>query len=471
MRTSQTLRNKPLTRTVPSPTDGWARGFAQGKDRGARFHSLLGPVSSSDATSRDRLRARLAELLVKISLSQPITADELLNLRREAVAQRENDWDGVALAAIAVLSDRGDPAATAWLQVMLAGAGRYAEALRLEPGFPDGRPPASAYLVLVNALALLGRDSEAVELMTSLTSRFPGLAADFVSRWDATVDGAAFDGLISTAPKRTLPVFYHLPFCGGTSMIVSLKQALPWSVWLEVGRRYGLYQLERALSLPAEDAAKLRLVHLHHPFALQLPGRHLDYFTVLRDPVDQLASGFHKRLESSKIVPTRDDSSDLAAHADYTIRSGLTNQSARQLVITHPELEPVWRRRFRGPGAFHTVGHEEDMLWVEATADIPAERLLELARETLTERFGLVGTMKHLAASHLAAAARIGLPVTRRIVHRGSSRRSGVELSPAVERRLRTANWVDQTLYEEYTAAFESDHRDLISAVEDRDAE
>lgn len=432
-----------------------------------RFHSELGPVDADASTARDRLRGELSQLLIGARLGRRFDPDRAAALRRAAVANQEHDWDGTALAAMATLSDHGDRAATAWLQLMLAGAGRYEDALELDPGFPPGRPPAPAYLTLVNALALLGRAGEARERLAALIDRFPGLAADFVTSWDDDAEGSAFARLVAAADPEALPVFYHLPFCGGTSMIVSLKQALPWSIRYEVGRRYGLYQLQRALALSAPEAARLRLVHLHHPFALQLAGRRLEYFTVLRDPVAQLASGFTKRLESAKIVATKDNSPDFAAHADYTLRAGLTNQAARQLLATHPDLAPSWRRRFRRPTAFGTVGKEEDMFWVEATADIPPDRLLELARETLAARFSVVGTMHHLAASHLAAAARIGLPVTRRIVHRGSSQRPLTELTSAAEARLREANWVDQTLYEECTAAFETDYPELITAVED----
>lgn len=444
----------------------WRRGFGQGKGHGSRFHSQLGPVRPTDATARDLLRSRLSTMLIDAALGTTIEDRDADALRHAAIANREDDWDGTALGAMAELTRRGDPAAEAWLQLMLAGAGRYDEAFSLKPGFPPGRPPAPAYGVLVNALALLGRYPAARDLLADLGRRFPGLAEEYVSIWDDTAEGEQYARLTAAAPASKLPTFFHLPFCGGTSIIVSLKQALPWRARFEAGRRFGLYQLERALRLSPTDAASLRLVHLHHPFALQIPGRELDFFTVLRDPVSQLMSGYYKRRESTKIVRTRDDSATFAEHADHTVRAGLTNQLARQLVVTHPELKAAYRRHFRGSGAFHTVGFEEDMFWLRATAEIKPGRLLTMARETLDERFGMVGSMRHLAASHLAAAARIGLPISRRIVHRGRSGRPASELSASATERLRDANWVDQTLFEDYTERFEVDHRELIKAVE-----
>lgn len=450
-------------------TDAWQRGFAQGKGRGARFHSLLGPVRPKDAGPRDQLRRLLADTVLDVTAGRPVDADARERLRTAAVKNREHDWDGAALAAVAYLADRlQDPAARAWLPVMLAGAGRYADAVALDPGSADGRPAASDHVVLVSALCLLGRADEARQLMDRLRDRFPGLARDFVTAWDDTDVGRRFADRLGPGPgARSVPVFWHLPFSGGTSMIVSLKQTVPWAARIEVGRRFGLYQIERARELAGSASAGTLLVHLHHPFPLELPGRESSYFTVLRDPVSQLASGFYKRRDSANIVPTADTgSADLAEHADYTIRNGLTNMLARQIVTTHPDLAPSFADRFRGPGAFRTIAGEEDMAWFDATRAIKAPTLLRLARETLTERFHLVGSMRYLAAAHLAAAASVGLPVARTIVHRGRSGRPTDPVPSRVEARLRSANAVDQLLYEEFTERFEHDHSDLIAAVD-----
>ncbi len=448
--------------------EAWQRGFGQGKGRGARFHSLLGPVRPQDAGPRDQLRRLFADTVVQTTTRRSVTADARSRLRRLAVQNRDQDWDGSALAAVAYLADRlQDPAAQAWLPVMLAGAGRYAEAVSLDLGFAEGRPAASDYLVLVSALCLLGRPADARQLLHRLRDRFPALSGEFVSAWDDTELGHRFADRLGPLPGgRTLPVFWHLPFSGGTSMIVSLKQTVPWAAMIEIGRRFGLYQIERARQLTEPQAAGKLLVHLHHPFPLQLPGRDPSYFTVLRDPVSQLASGFYKRRDSTSIVPTADSgSADFADHADYTIRNGLTNMLARQLVISHPDLAGAFGDRFRGPGAFRTIAGEEDMAWFEVTRDLKPTTLLQLARETLTERFHLVGSMRHLAAAHLAAAASLGLPVARTIVHRGRSGRPTEPAAARVNGRLRTANAVDQLLYEEFTERFERDHGDLIAAV------
>ncbi|HEY9289727.1 MAG TPA: hypothetical protein VIP98_00470 [Microlunatus sp.] len=450
----------------------WQQGYGQGKGRGAHFRGELGPIGARDTTSRDRLRMLLSEVLVASALGKPAGTATALELRRLAVQNAEGDWDASALAAVAYLAEHDDDlAARSWLQVMLAGAGRYAEAVALPMSFPSGRPPAPAYSVVISALYELGRVDEARTLMTSLAERFPGLRDEFVTIWDSTAEGAAFSRLVGpSAQDQGLPTFFHLPFCGGTSTIVALKRAVPWAARIEIGRRYGLFQIERALAMPAEDAAKIKLVHLHHPYALQIAGRKLSYFTVLRDPVSQLASGYYKRRESTKIVPTRDTkehrSATFEAHADYTISEGLTNMLARQLITTHPALAEAYERQFRGSGAFHTTGIEEDMFWFAATAQFPPETLLRMARETLSERFHLVGTMRHLAASHLAGAASIGLPVAERIGHRGKSSQPKSGISPALEERLREANSVDQLLYDEYTERFERDHAELITAVE-----
>ena len=447
----------------------WQQGYGQGKVRGARVRSELGPVGAGDLTSRDRLRMLLSEVMIDSALGR--SSDGGSELRRLAVQNADGDWDGTALAAMAYLAEqRGDSAARSWLPVMLAGAGRYAEAVAMPQSVAPGRPPAPAYPVMVAALHELGRPDDARALMSSLTARFDGLRHGFVTIWDDTAEGAAFARLVKKSPQgKALPTFFHLPFCGGTSTIVALKRALPWAARVEVGRRYGLFQIERALAMPAEEAAKIRLVHLHHPYPLRIAGRTLSFFTVLRDPVSQLASGYYKRRDSTKIVPTRDireqRSPTFEAHAEYTMSEGLTNMLARQLISAHPDLADAYRQRSRGPGAFHTTSTEEDMFWFEATSKLKPETLLRLARETLSMRFHLVGTMRHLAASHLAGAASIGYPVAERIGHRGKSGQPTSGISPTLDRRLRRANTVDQLLYDEYTERFEVDHAELIAAV------
>ena len=456
---------------MPTSQRSNPQAYGQGKARGAQFHSELGPARARDLTDRDRLRQALSEAMVGSAMGREPDDVGREGLRRLAVQNREYDWDGAAQAAIAFLTEHGDRAARSWLPPILAGAGRYHDAAALRPDFAPGRPPAPDYLVLVTALDLIGERTRARELYSALTQRFGGLAEDFVSVWDATAEGIAFDQLVRRAPGNSqLPVFLHLPFCGGTSMISSLKRALPWAARIEVGRRYGLFQIERALSMPAETAAELRLVHLHHPFPLEVAGRGLTYFTVLRDPVSQLSSGYYKRRDSTKIVPTRDakeqQSASFEAHADYTMANGLTNMLARQLITTHPDLEAPFRQHFRGIESFRTIGTEEAMFWFQATADLAPDTLLRMARETLTDRFHLVGTMQHLAASHLAGAAGLGLPVTQRIGHRGRSSRPKSGRADALEAKLRNANAVDQQLYEEYTERFERDYPELINAIE-----
>ena len=455
-------------------SDEWVRGFGLGKLRGARLHADSGPIQTAASRPRDRLRTAFAELVRQTALGQPVGQDVRESLRRLAVQNAAEDWDGAALTTVAYLSDHyQDLAARAWLQVMLAGAGHYREAAGLEPVWDAGRPAAASYVMLVSAHALLGQQRSAQQFLEMLGRRFAGLRDEFVSVWDDTPIGHQLDEAMSSQPcGEALPVFLHLPFCGGTSMISSLKQTVPWAAIIDIGRRFGLYQIEYAQALGADQTRGTRLVHLHHPFPITVAGRELSYFTVLRDPVSQLSSGFYKRRESPHIVATYDtDSATFADHADYTIGNGLTNMLSRQIVALHPDLANQYRRRYHGPGCFSTSAAEEQMFWFSVTDPIPDRTLLRMAQEMLDERFHLVGTMKHLAASHLAGAAGVGLPVVQRIVHRGRSGQPSNGPGRAVESRLRSANDVDQTLYEEYTERFERDYSELIAAVEGPDSQ
>lgn len=455
-----------MSQTQP---DLWRKGFGHGKFRGALLHADHGPLRGADTRPRDQLRMMFNDLVIQAASGRTPGRQAREELRRAAVQQSADDWDGTALAAMSHLADvYDDQAANAWLQVMLAGAGRYQDAVDREPSWVEGRPPAPSYAMLVTAYAMLGQETAAHRFWDELQGRFPGLREEFVSVWDRTPIGIEFERLVGSAPGGdALPVFFHLPFCGGTSMISSLKQTVPWAAIIDIGRRFGLYQIERAQALTAEEASGKRLVHLHHAFPLRVAGRQLRHFTVLRDPVSQLSSGFHKRRQVSRIVPTLDtDSAEFAEHADYTIRNGLTNMLARQIVALHPDIAAVYARSFRGPGAYGTTPAEERMFWFAATGQLGPRDLLRMARETLSEKFYLVGTMKHLAASHLAGAAGVGLPVIQHIGHRGRSGQPSAGPAPAVESRLRQANDVDQSLYEEYTERFERDHPELIKALE-----
>lgn len=432
-------------------------------------------VAVGDRTTIDRLTAQpdelrdlLTTMMIEDAGGRSPTAADRDRLRSLAVARRIRDADGLAIAALRTLAERfDDPAARAWLGPALAEAGRLAEAVEAGPVFGPGRPRARHYVILVTALTRLGREAEAAELMALLHRRLRGLRSEFVDRWSDDPLGRAYAAEVA-APREddTLPVFQHLPFCAGSSMQFSLQLVVPWGLTQQIGRRSGLVEIAELAAAGRSRAAELMLVHQHHPYALQLPGRRLRHFTVLRDPVSQLRSGFFKRAAREQIVTTRDaGSATFADHAAYTIAAGMTNMLTRMIITTHPELQAAYRRHFDRPAAFAPIRHEEDMFWLRATRGFDEQRLLRLARETLDENFAVVGTMKHLVASHLACTAATGVPVAHRLGHRGRSGQPPVREDDAVERRLREANAVDQQLYEEYTARFVRDHADLIAAV------
>ncbi|WP_300345386.1 hypothetical protein [Nesterenkonia sp.] len=446
----------------------WTDGYAAGRAAGERFAYKSLQAPSDRRSEHDRLVWLLNQVVTDAAGRRAPDPSLLRELRSLAVKRRRRDWNGTALAAVSILAAHfDDRRARAWLPVMMAGAGRYEDAVTLPHRIGEAGPPPWALISLVSARLMLGDQEGAAEMLAKLREDAQVLREDLVAAWDETAVGREFARLVSGHRPETLPVFYHLPFTGGTSTIVSLKQTVPWSAMAEISRRHGLFQIESLLRLSEEELAHRRLIHQHHAFSLDLPGRKLTYFTVLRDPVSQLSSGYYKRLSTQGIVPTKDHSKTFEEHAQYTIDSGMTNMLARQIVVTHPEFTDAYKRRFSQPGMFRSIDAEEDMYWLEATADLSEDRLLSMCRETLDERFHVVGTMDHLAASHLAGAAAVGLPITRRLVHRGRSGQPKSGLSPDLESRLREANSVDQTLYEEYSEQFRKQHSALIAAVED----
>ncbi|GAA4724650.1 hypothetical protein APR04_003579 [Promicromonospora umidemergens] len=444
----------------------WRQGFARGKVTGAKFRSAFGPEVTS-RNRRDDVLQEFSDLMVRHARGEEIPSSAVKSLHRRALSKRFSDWDGLIIAVISTLATtfRNKPA-RAWLPALLAAAGRFDEVVDIEPEFVTNGPQRKDWLVVVTALAGSGREDLARSLVERLDEHFPEDGSN-LTVWGDDALSKEFARLREQAPSGTvLPVFFHLPFCGGTSMIVSLKSIIPWGRMVQINRRYGLLQMEHALQLSTEDTARLMLVHQHHPFAFQLPGRELSHFTVLRDPVSQIRSGYFKRLSTPGILPTRDESPTFDQHIDYTIKQRMTNMLARQIVTTHPDLSSTYRKRFSGSGTFESVRAEEDMFWLEATAALSENDLLRMCRETLDERFHLVGTMRHLEASHIAATASTGSYTADRVGHRGRSgqpERTDDE-SDAV-RRLRDANGVDQILYDEYTARFERDHASLIDLV------
>lgn len=443
------------------------RGYGEGKGIGARFRGQFGPVRVF-RTGIDDLQVKLTDLLVAHASGAEPSVEAVEEVRALAVRNRAHDWAGVSLGAVATLwKEFGDEASGAWLPVMLAEAGRFEDAAAIPRRRVKGGPPAFAEPVVATALWALGREDEARDRMALLVEAFPDLEERFISAWGTDERADEFRALRRSADPEILPVFFHLPFSGGTSMIVSLKRTIPWARMIEINRRFGELQIERALQYTAEQLARFQMVHQHHPFGFTLPGRRLSYFTVLRDPVSQIRSGYFKRQASPHIIGTRDASPTFDEHVAYTIENGLTNMLSRQLATTHPQIRERYTSRYRGGGFYRPIATEEDMYWLEATADLSERDLERLCRETLDTQFHLVGTMKHLAASHLAAAAGIGVPVAERVGHQGRSGqpRERVE-EPASITRLREANAVDQRLYEDYTARFEAEHASLIRAVE-----
>ncbi|GAA1710106.1 hypothetical protein GCM10009809_03060 [Isoptericola hypogeus] len=450
-----------------------SRAYGEGRTAGERFRGAFGPVRGVARQPLDDLATLFTDLSVDRARGQKPAAWRVNEVRRAAVGSRIGDWSGLSVGVVASLATHfDDPLSRGWLPVLLAEQGRFAEAAELLGTMPDVGAPGWPRVKLVTALWELGRHDDARDLLRHLRDEYPEVRERSLSVWDddpvaaeyARLRKLADDALSATA---AVPTFLHLPFSGGTSMIVSLKNVLPWRRTVEVQRRFGLLQAEAALQMDGDEAARVMMVHLHHPLPLALPGREPSYFTVLRDPVSQIRSGFYKRRSTPGIVPTtdRDRSQELADHVEYTTTNGLTNMLARQIVVTHPQLRAAYDAEFTSRGAFRPITSEEDMFWCRATAGLSAETLLRLSRETLDERFGLVGTMRHLAASHLAASASTGLPVADRIGHRGRSGQPPSDEGDAVTDRLRDANWVDQQLFDEYTARFERDHAGLVEAL------
>ncbi|MFD7022193.1 hypothetical protein [Promicromonospora sukumoe] len=453
-------------------TPDWQQGYARGKATGAKYRGAFGPEVVG-RNRRDDLLQEFSDIMARHALGEKIPAATVQSLRRLAIAKRYRDWDGLILAVMSTLATTfaNKPART-WVPVLLASAGRFDEILDVEPEFATNGPKRKDWLVVVTALATAGREDLAHALVDRLDEHLPPAEDDGVTLtvWGEDALSQELARLHKQAPSgAALPVFFHLPFSGGTSMIVSLKRLLPWGRMLEINRRHGLLQIEHALQMSAEDAERLMLVHQHHPFALRLPGRELSHFTVLRDPVSQIRSGYFKRLSTPGIVPTRDDSATFDEHIDYTIENGMTNMLARQIVTTHPDLLEQYRAEFSRSrsGRFEPIRAEEDMFWLRATSALSEKNLLRMCRETLDERFHLVGTMRHLEASHLAATASTGSYVADRMEHRGRSGQPerSTEETDAV-RRLRQANGVDQLLYDEYTERFERDYASLIELAE-----
>ncbi|WP_166849827.1 tetratricopeptide repeat protein [Isoptericola sp. BMS4] len=450
------------------------RAYGDGKSHGERFRGQFGPVQGPARGPLDDLARLFTDLSVDRARGVDVSAKRVDDVRRAAVGARLGDWSGLSLGVVAALAAHfEDPLSQGWLPVMLAEHGRFTEAVEHLEEMPDAGAPGWPRAKLVTALWELGRYDEARELMCSLQARFDTVRESSVSVWDEGPVAAEYARLRAQVEPGSVPVFLHLPFSGGTSMISALKNVVPWGRMIEIQRRFGLLQLEVALERPLAGPGRPLLVHLHHPVPLELPGlpsgADLRYFTVLRDPVSQIRSGFYKRISAPGIVPTADHgrSADFAQHVEYTTSHGLTNMLARQIVMTHPEMRAAARAELSSRGVFRPIASEEDMFWFRSTAHLSDEVLLRWSRETLEERFTLVGTMRHLGASHLAAVASTGLPVADRIGHHGRSGQPATEgEADPVRERLRDANWVDQQLFEEYTARFERDHATLLGALD-----
>ncbi|MBA8809997.1 hypothetical protein ACIGB8_20840 [Promicromonospora sukumoe] len=447
----------------------WRQGYSRGRLTGAKFRGAFGPEVVG-RNRRDEVLEEFSHLMVRHARGEKIPKLEVAAMRRRALTKRFSDWDGMVLGIVATLATAfGNEGAKNWMPALLAAAGRFDEVVDIEPEFVVGGPKHKDWLIVVTALAGAGRGDLARAFAERLDKEFPPDADDnaHLTVWGEDDLSQEYARLQRQAPGgAALPVFFHLPFSGGTSMIVALKRLVPWGRMVQINRRHGLLQVEHALQMPAEDAERLMLVHQHHPFPLQIPGRELSHFTVLRDPVSQIRSGYFKRISTPGIVPTLDESPTFDDHIAYTVKHGMTNMLARQIVTTHPDLRVAYGKRFAGAGQFESIRHEEEMFWLEATAGLREDDLLRMCRETLDERFHLVGTMRHLEASHLAAAASTGALIADRVGHRGASGQPErtTEESAAV-RRLREANGVDQLLYDEYTARFEQDHSALIELV------
>ncbi len=234
--------------------------------------------------------------------------------------------------------------------------------------------------------------------------------------------------------KRTL-IFLHVPKAGGNSLIEYLLPNFPEHERFDIneGLDYAA-RLNELAGLPIEQKASLRLVYGHLPFGVHgnLPNQ-CRYFTVLRHPIDRVASHyFFVREQPNHPLHGRVVSGNLSL-AEYAVSglSGELNDGMTRLLSGRPDSDSL-----RG----HAPCQPDE---------------LERAIDHLERHFDVVGLLEQIDSTFKLLSAVYGWPSSRAAVrNRTKSRRAVESLSAAERDAILSKNQLDLHLYQWAQKAF-----------------
>lgn len=268
---------------------------------------------------------------------------------------------------------------------------------------------------------------------------------------------------------ESLVVFTHLPFCAGSS-VASALDACFGDHGYEIPRRHGLPAIEACLTTSDAERRRLRYVHHHHPFPIVHPHADVRRVVVLRDPAGQMLSGYRKRTENRKIVPTKGMAGQptFADAVAYHERRRLVDLQVRELAAHHPALADRYRRHYgaigssrrwvprrRPLGQLESIRFEDDLFCWAATADLTGDELLDLAREVVSSCGDAVIPTERFDFGYRVSMASLGLTVAPSPPNRGRSRAPREAVDPALVERIRQMSGLDTILHREVLDRFD----------------
>jgi hypothetical protein len=243
----------------------------------------------------------------------------------------------------------------------------------------------------------------------------------------------------NTAIKRL--IFVHLGRTGGTTMRqeVFYRCVDPAAVWWTDGREPGARggSVDELLALPRKELARLRVITGHLPFGLRdrLPWPETWHVAVfLRDPVARTVSEYYQ-VRSSAGNPAHEAGLRYPLEEFVRRGCGMSNNGMCRMLS-----DACYGRTFDGPEAMYrqAVRNAEACSFVGVT---------ECYRESLRRLCRLCGWPVPPVGRRYACTPR------------------GRALTGRERRALLAANGLDQVLYNEFRARFESETEEEVPAL------
>jgi hypothetical protein len=233
--------------------------------------------------------------------------------------------------------------------------------------------------------------------------------------------------------QSVLNCFLHLPRTGGTTFTHTLAKALGKEKVYHVS---GNNSLEVFTSLSGKEQQRILFICGHIPYGIHcLVDRPVNYFTILRDPVERLLS----------------DYAFIRKNPDHYLYPAVSRMDLRQYLLSgvnpvgvaNPQVVRLQEIDFNSKGG-----------WFKVRPALPDEQMLATARERVFRKMYMVGLTEHLPLFMDMVGKYLGVKLDLKArLNASRSKPVSADLPAADLGLIEEMNHLDIVLYNEVASA------------------